>query len=55
MLALKHAELLAKQQAFAIFLLIGAPHDGHQVEQESEGARKEEVDHGTRRCMACAA
>ncbi len=54
MLALKDAELLSKQQDFEVFLLIGAPHGGNQVEQESKGVREEEVDHVTKCCMQCA-
>ncbi|HSH82112.1 MAG TPA: hypothetical protein VLA19_26595 [Herpetosiphonaceae bacterium] len=40
MLALKDAELVAKQQEFEVFLLIGPSQDGHHVEQKSKGARE---------------
>ena len=46
MLALEDADLLPKQQDFDVFLMIRAPRDGDEVEQEREDATKDEGDHG---------
>ena len=54
MLALQDAELLSKQQDFEVFLLLGAPHSGNQVEQASTSVCEEEVDHVIKCCRQCA-
>ncbi len=50
MLALKDAQLLPKQPNLEIFLVIRAPNDGDEVEQDREDAAKDKEHHARGCC-----